>query len=444
MSENLVNQLKIIVSQELDVNLKVEEIDENASLFEDGLGIDSIAVVTLISLLEKHFDIQFSEADLTPENFSNLNRLAEMISDKAQQNETTVTKIRHKLGENVRLLYIRVLYYGISYGDLLQAEQAAHDLSSWSHALARMAAHYNHVAQEAWNSGHRLSAMQWWQSATVYYHYAERYCGDEKQAEYQTNSQQAYHQLVPLLRPKCQKITIPFINNTSFPGYLRIFQPGAPCVMLIGGIEASKEVELHKLAEIFLQRGMSVVYFDGPGMGEVENILPMSIDFETAVSAVIDFIYSQKGLIDTSKIGIFGFSLGGYLAARATAMDNRIAACICLSGFFDGSVFNRLPIKDQQILAHKFRLDNIESLIAPDSPVTLATLPQTIEQPLFIIHGNKDRRVPIEQVEQMQAWAKGKTRLWVLEDAEHICISRFNEVSPTIGDWMAEHLNSNS
>jgi acyl carrier protein len=82
MSETLVNQLKTIMAEELDVNLKVEDIDENASLFEDGMGLDSIAIVELISLVEEHFGFQFSDTELTPESFSNLSMLADFISGK--------------------------------------------------------------------------------------------------------------------------------------------------------------------------------------------------------------------------------------------------------------------------------------------------------------------------------------------------------------------------
>jgi len=82
MSENLIDQLKTIIAQELDVNLKVEEIDENASLFEEGLGLDSVTLVELISLVEKQFNIQFSESELNPESFSTLKVLADFISGK--------------------------------------------------------------------------------------------------------------------------------------------------------------------------------------------------------------------------------------------------------------------------------------------------------------------------------------------------------------------------
>jgi len=82
MSETLVNQLKAIIAQELDVNLKMEEIDENASLFEDGLGLDSIAIVDLISLIEEKFSFQFSDSELSPEFFNNLQVLANLIDSK--------------------------------------------------------------------------------------------------------------------------------------------------------------------------------------------------------------------------------------------------------------------------------------------------------------------------------------------------------------------------
>lgn len=84
MSSTVVNQLKKIISEELDVNLKIEEIDENAPLFEDGLGFDSIATVELISLIEKNFQVSFTDAELTPDCFKNLNVLGNFVSQKME------------------------------------------------------------------------------------------------------------------------------------------------------------------------------------------------------------------------------------------------------------------------------------------------------------------------------------------------------------------------
>ncbi len=82
MSTELVTELKNIIAEDLDVNLTVEEIKDNVSLFEEGLGFDSIAIVEFISAIEKHFDIEFDDSELDPENFKNLQVLAGVISTK--------------------------------------------------------------------------------------------------------------------------------------------------------------------------------------------------------------------------------------------------------------------------------------------------------------------------------------------------------------------------
>lgn len=89
MSATIVNQLKKLIAEELDVNLQAEEIDETVSLFEDGLGLDSIAIVELIALIEKHFSIELADSELNLESFSNLNVLADCISRK------TIATINH-------------------------------------------------------------------------------------------------------------------------------------------------------------------------------------------------------------------------------------------------------------------------------------------------------------------------------------------------------------
>lgn len=89
MSNTVINQIKNIIANDLDTNLKLEDIDENSSLFEDGLAIDSLAVVELISLTEEKFNIQFDDDDLTPENFINIKSLADLINQKLPSKSTT-------------------------------------------------------------------------------------------------------------------------------------------------------------------------------------------------------------------------------------------------------------------------------------------------------------------------------------------------------------------
>jgi acyl carrier protein len=82
MSQVIVKQLKDIIANQLDVNLTYDEIDENVSLFEDGLGLDSIAIVDLIVSIEKTFSLSIEDEELNTGLFKNLNVLAEFVCGK--------------------------------------------------------------------------------------------------------------------------------------------------------------------------------------------------------------------------------------------------------------------------------------------------------------------------------------------------------------------------
>lgn len=77
--QEIISKLKKIIANELDVNLKIEDIDEAVSLLDQGLALDSIVLVEFIGLIEHHFGVQFSEADLRMDAFKNLQVLSELI-----------------------------------------------------------------------------------------------------------------------------------------------------------------------------------------------------------------------------------------------------------------------------------------------------------------------------------------------------------------------------
>jgi acyl carrier protein len=87
MSEAVIEKLKKIIVEELDVNLTADDIDENASLFEDGLGLDSVVIVELVALAEERFGFLLSEDELNLESFANLKVFADVIASKTRSAE---------------------------------------------------------------------------------------------------------------------------------------------------------------------------------------------------------------------------------------------------------------------------------------------------------------------------------------------------------------------
>ena len=80
MVENIVEELRHLMAEKLDRNLKLEDIDPDAPLLGDGSKLDSLAIVELIILSEENFGIEFGEDDLTMEAFATLRTLAEVIA----------------------------------------------------------------------------------------------------------------------------------------------------------------------------------------------------------------------------------------------------------------------------------------------------------------------------------------------------------------------------
>ena len=79
--DKLKAQLKEQILEALSLDeMKPEEIDDNAPLFGEGLGLDSIDALELIVLMEKQYGIKLSNPAEGKEVFKSINVMAENIA----------------------------------------------------------------------------------------------------------------------------------------------------------------------------------------------------------------------------------------------------------------------------------------------------------------------------------------------------------------------------
>lgn len=79
--EELINTLKSQIIQALNLEeMTPEDIDNDAPLFGDGLGLDSIDALELIVILEKNYGIKLASPAEGKEIFKSINCIAEYIS----------------------------------------------------------------------------------------------------------------------------------------------------------------------------------------------------------------------------------------------------------------------------------------------------------------------------------------------------------------------------
>jgi acyl carrier protein len=82
MSE-LVEKLKVQIIEQLNlVDVEPSNIDENAPLFNEGLGLDSIDALELILLMQKEYGIKVATAEEGQKVFSSIKAMAEFIESK--------------------------------------------------------------------------------------------------------------------------------------------------------------------------------------------------------------------------------------------------------------------------------------------------------------------------------------------------------------------------
>ena len=79
--EELILQLKKAIIEVLNLEeVKPEDIDNDASLFGEGLGLDSIDALELIVLIEKNYGIKLKDPAQGKEIFKSISVMADYIA----------------------------------------------------------------------------------------------------------------------------------------------------------------------------------------------------------------------------------------------------------------------------------------------------------------------------------------------------------------------------
>ncbi|WP_280433225.1 alpha/beta hydrolase family protein [Nocardia brasiliensis] len=227
------------------------------------------------------------------------------------------------------------------------------DESAWLREWRATAERVHAIGSDCLAKGHRVSAREALLRASNYYRTAEFYlrdnpAGDAVAQELSRRSRETFAQAAELFETPVRRVSIPF-QDTELPGYLFLADDSAeprPTVIFNSGFDSTLEESWFVLAAAAVARGYHVLAFDGPGQGQVirEQGLPFRHDWEAVITPVVDFARTVPA-IDPDRIALYGYSLGGYLVARAAAFEQRLAALVLNDGLFDyhGSNVRMMP-----------------------------------------------------------------------------------------------------
>jgi pimeloyl-ACP methyl ester carboxylesterase len=198
--------------------------------------------------------------------------------------------------------------------------------------------------------GNRMSAYEGYLRASNYYRTAEFFRRDDfandkiAHAIYE-RSELAFARAMKLSAFEYQSISIPY-ENTTLPGYfVSPDATGTPrrTIIFNGGFDSTMSEGWFAIGAAALSRGYNFLAFDGPGQGAVIRSHDLGLvfrpDWEKVLTPVVDYTLTRKE-VDTDAVAVFGWSMGGYLVARAATEEHRIKAIILDDGVYDfGSAF---------------------------------------------------------------------------------------------------------
>lgn len=387
-------------------------------------------------------------------------------------------------------------YEGSDIGEMLMATEAISksvrlignntvgDMGVFSETFSNLANHVHSQAKAIDPKSHPTSARNAYFRAATYYRSADFYLhgnwSDPRINSLWKQHRQAFDAALQLMDLPGERVTLES-KDGSFQIPAIFYSNGraraSPTIIVGNGYDGAQEELYHVFGKAALERGYNVITYEGPGQPTVrrEQNLGFIPDWERAVSPVLDYAQSLQQ-VDSKSIAIVGYSLGGYLAARAAAFDDRIAAVIAIDGVYDfyNDTVSHLPqlmlelfnngnktafndIMDQQHPTlpttekwamdqglWSFKIDNVYDYYNALRQYTLKGLGKQIKVPVFVGNAEIDEFF-LGQPEQMAKFLGDQATLYSFNttDAAHLHCSVGASVylNQVVYDWLEQVFN---
>jgi pimeloyl-ACP methyl ester carboxylesterase len=313
-----------------------------------------------------------------------------------------------------------------------------------------------------------------------YYRTAEFFLppGDPKRPVSADKNIRAFYAGLDALGVTYERIRVPYgtdhhLEAVYYPANHN--DPEKPLIVLGGGFDSTLEELYFVLVKNAHWHGYDVLTYDGPGQGSVlrDQGLTFTHEWEKPTGAVVDAYLADH--VRPGKMVLVGMSMGGYLAPRAAAFDERFDGVVAYDVFFDMGATARSYVPAALFWLHDHGFADIVDLMirakASLSPAfawaisngmwalgtkhpleTVAALQkyrlvgiaQRIKGDVLILAGAEDHFVPIEQVAQFEkALTRARSVTTRIYDrasggAEHCQLGAQALWHADFFDWMAE------
>lgn len=343
----------------------------------------------------------------------------------------------------------RFVANGIDYNDLTRLQERIDDWSDWCHEFVAIGDDHTALGEDALERGDELAAGQHFTQAAMYYHFGSHvwHVDEEERDEAHQTAVECFARGGQYLTPPVQRVEANH-EGVTVPGNLRVPEAAlddesgeSPLVVLLPGLDSIKE-ELVAYDDDFHNRGIATLAVDGPAQGETWAQQGMTPEYPAYISTMVDRLQElDPAGVDTSTLGIYGVSLGGFYAPYVAANEARFDACVGISGPFTvGSVSGRGSdlVKEQFIWACK--TDSLVEVDEITDQMSLRDDIQNLTAPSLQITGKNDHIIPPAQTERIATRAPNGEYI-LYEAGNHVCNNIPYKYRPLAASWMQEKLS---
>ena len=318
--------------------------------------------------------------------------------------------------------------------------------------FAAIARRFERQAQAALAQGHEVTAGDAYFAASVMYGGAQWpiFADTSLLHALEQKKTECYAEYAKRADHRVEMLEVPF-RGQSLAAHFHL-PPGhagarLPCLVMIEGMDAFKELAICAAADRFLRRGFACLVIDGPGQG---TSLPRGIPFDPETygelgPAAFDFAAARPE-VDAARIMAWGLSFGSYWATVMAAHEPRYAACAVMYTCFHPANWPLLEMASpsfRQRMMFMMGVADEAALEAAMPKMDVRPLGGKLRMPYFVMASEDDSLSDLGcTIAHLNAVAGPKTLILYAGEEHGMGGSRSSQLGTPffllIADWLAD------
>lgn len=319
--------------------------------------------------------------------------------------------------------------------------------------FARLARRFELQAIAAVGQGHDVTAGDAYFAASIMFGAAQWpiFANTDLNLALERKKTECYLAYAKRADHRVEAVEVPY-GDVTVPGLFHLppgFETGQklPCVVMVSGMDAFKELQIGASADRFLRRGLAVLMLDGPGQG---TCLPRGIWYEPdrygEVGKSAFEMMAARPEIDAAKIMVWGLSFGSFWATQMAAAEPRFAACAVMYNCFqphNWPLYEMAAPSFKQRFLYMTGIEREEDFGRVMESMDVMKLSGNLKMPYFVMAGEDDSLSDIAcTIEHLNHVPGPKTLVMYAGEEHGMGGSRSSQLGTPffllIADWMAD------